>query len=124
MKTLRTAALALLGMAGWGEEALSQSVVDLPAVRTMPSTGSFVLELLEAPSDIAFGTMAVNVWATVARTGSDDPITEVALVWPREGGEERIEMRPVDGALDSGREQVVATVDSSPSSPHIEFDES
>jgi hypothetical protein len=107
----RIAGLALLGIVGWGGEALSQAVVDVPAVRTMPSRDSLVLELLEAPSDIAFGTMAVNVWATVVRTGSVDPITEVTLVWPREDGEERIEMRPVDGALDSVREQVVATVD-------------
>ena len=92
--------------------ARAQSVADVPAVRPAPPRDAFVLELLDAPAEIAFGTMAVNVWATVARTGSREPIGSVALVWTDgEEGEDRIEMLPVDGELDSPREEVVATVD-------------
>ncbi len=108
---LRGATAAVVALVVAGGEARPQAVADLPAVRDAPARDSFVLEWLEAPAEIALGTMAVNVWASVSRSGSD-PLGLVTLVWSHgEGGEERIEMHPIDGALDSPREQLVATVD-------------
>jgi hypothetical protein len=103
--------LALAAVLGEGTSARAQTVAGVPAVRDATARGAFVLELLEAPAEIAFGTMAVNVWATVATHGPE-PLRGVLLVWPRgDRGEERVEMRPLDGAFDSPREEVVATVD-------------
>ncbi|MGH2571395.1 MAG: FG-GAP repeat domain-containing protein [bacterium] len=106
-----SAAVALAAILGGGGVTRAQTVVGVPAVREASERGAFVLEVLEAPSEIAFGTMAVNVWATVS-SKSAEPVRGVLLVWPRgDRGEERIEMRPLDGAFDSPREDVVATVD-------------
>jgi len=105
------AGAALLGVAAGGGDARSQSVVDLPAVRSAPAAGTFALEWIEAPAEIGFGTMAVNVWATVAGSGPE-PLAGAILAWTGADGEQqRTEMRPVDGAFDSAREEVVGTVD-------------
>jgi hypothetical protein len=91
--------------------ARSQMISDVPAPVTNAPKTAIAVEHVEAPAEIALGTMAVNVWARVSHPGSREPITSVELVMKGDGREQTIAMKPLDGAFDSTLEDVVGNVD-------------
>jgi hypothetical protein len=92
--------------------ARAQMIADVPEPSAGEARPQFVLEYLEAPEQIALGTMSVNVWARIAAEESRPHVTGATLVLLEEEREgERIEMLPVDGAFDSSVEEVVGTID-------------
>lgn len=96
--------------------AVAQTIGELPAVpapeeAAADAADSWTVEHVEAPGEIALGTMAVNVWARVNRTGSRNGISGLTLVVQGEGGPARLALEPLDGAFDSGVEDGVVTVD-------------
>lgn len=89
----------------------AQMIADIPAAAVNAPKTSIVVEHVEAPTEIALGTMAINLWARVSHPGSREPITGVELVMSGDGRKQTITMAPLDGAFDSTLEDVVGNVD-------------
>ncbi|HMB68569.1 MAG TPA: VCBS repeat-containing protein [bacterium] len=70
-----------------------------------------MLEHMEAPGEIALGTMAVRFWASLRSPHPEALLAGATLVFGEGDAAGSVEMRPLDGAFDSPEEDVVATVD-------------
>jgi hypothetical protein len=106
------AALALGGLVlGASSGARAQSITSVPSGRPPGPESRWRLEHLESPEEIALGTMAVNVWARIAAEPGGEGPAAAFVVLPEKAGERRIDMRPLDGALDGPVEDFVATID-------------
>lgn len=93
----------------------AQTMEILPAPGAPPAPSAAVapwtVESVEAPFEIAFGTMAVRIWARVRPADGVRPGWGVTLVLREDGEETRLPMEALDGAFDDPAEDVVATVD-------------
>ena len=77
-----------------------------------PARADWELRHVEAPREIGLGTMAVNVWADVARSDAASAIESCTLVFRDDhGNETTVDMTPTDGTFDGADEEVVGTVD-------------
>jgi hypothetical protein len=88
-----------------------QTIGDAPAPPPAPAGGAIVLEHVEAPGEIALGTMAVRVWAALRLPRPEAALAGASLVFGDGDAAGTVEMRALDGAFDSPEEEVVATVD-------------
>ncbi len=106
------AGILLTGLLVMGP-ASGQTIAELPARETAaaPEDDTWVVEHVEAPAEIALGTMAVNLWARVRRDGSRGTVEGLELVLHTDDAVEHLPLRPVDGAFDSGLEEAVVTID-------------
>ena len=106
----REAVVTSVAMLGMVAPAGGQVIQAIPETTSGSST-SLVLEHVEAPKEVAIGTMAINVWAIVHHPERTSPVAGAEFVWLGESNESRVEMEPVDGAFDSPREVAVVTID-------------
>lgn len=115
----RAAVSAVLGaLAAAATPAGAQTMDILPspgapaaAAAPSPADAPWSVESVEAPAEIAFGTMAVRIWARVRPADGVRPGWGVTLVLREDGEETRLPMEALDGAFDDPAEDVVATVD-------------
>lgn len=102
---------AVIGLVSAAPRAGAQTISD--AARPHPAneaSATWSVDHVEAPTEIAIGTMAIRIWVRVSRTGTRGRVDGLTLVLPGDGNE-RIPMEPVDGAFDSEAEEAVATID-------------
>lgn len=98
--------LALSGVS----PAHSQIIAEVPPADSL-AIPELVLEGVEVPEEIALGTMTVKFWARLRLASPVGTVGGATLVFPEGETSRHIEMRPVDGAFDSPREEAVGTVD-------------
>jgi hypothetical protein len=117
-RKIRDGAALLLGGAlvaggALAGDAAAQTIGDLPVAETTaePAEDTWVVDHVEAPAEIALGTMAVNLWARVHREGSREAVDGLELVLRTDSGEEHLPLEAVDGSYDSGVEEGVVTID-------------
>jgi hypothetical protein len=108
MRALRcAAALVAFGIAA---AVPARGIAAAEAGAPTPKPAAWEVTHVEAPREIGLGTMAVRMWARVARKGPD-PAPACVLVLTDDGGREtHVDMAPVEGAP-GGAAEVVATID-------------
>ena len=73
----------------------AQTISSLPTPAAGKAKTDWVLEHLEAPEQIALGTIAIHVWARVAPRGTAAPLLSVTLLLEEPDGEVRVPMKRV-----------------------------
>ena len=106
MKQPRLDIMTFLLLAG-ASVAGAQAISDVPVPVAAKARTDWVLDHLEAPEEIALGTIAVNVWARMLPRGLAAPLVSATLVLEDGDPPERIPMRRVE----EGATQFVATLD-------------
>lgn len=91
--------------------ASGQTIGDAPAPPPAAGPAAIVLEHVEAPGEIALGTMAVRFWAALHLPDAGGSLAGASLVFGDGDAAGTVEMRPLDGSFDSPTEEVVGTVD-------------
>jgi hypothetical protein len=90
--------------------AAAQAISAAPA-EPRAAAAPVVLEHLEAPKEIALGTMALRVWAVLRQEGGSASITGADLRFGEGADAQSVPLDAVDGAFDSPVEEAVGTVD-------------
>jgi hypothetical protein len=90
---------------------VASTAVHAQTLDAVATPSAVVADHVEAPKEIALGTMAVRVWATLRDSAGVAPVTRATLVLGKGADQEHIEMRAMDGAFDSPVEEAVCTVD-------------
>ncbi|MEZ5063095.1 MAG: VCBS repeat-containing protein [bacterium] len=106
MKQPRLDIMTFLLLAGTSV-AGAQAISDVPVPVAAKARTDWVLDHLEAPEEIALGTIAVNVWARMLPRGLAAPLVSATLVLEDGDPPQRIPMRRVE----EGATQFVATLD-------------